>query len=77
MVYITPGKGKEHAWMDIHVQKDSYPFAHTLTNNLVHRRGYALMIYLVDKVWIHTQSSLNQLSDCSKQWEEPTPHFGT
>ena len=53
-VYTTPGKGKKHAPMDTHIQKDSCPLTHTLTNNLVRHREYTLMISLTDKVWIHT-----------------------
>lgn len=51
------------------IQKDSCPLTGTLPNNSLHRG----MISLPAKVWIHTQSSLNQPSDSSKQWTEPTP----
>lgn len=53
-VYTTPRKGKKHARTDTHIQKDSCPLTHTLNSNLVHRREYTLMIYLIDNVWIHT-----------------------
>lgn len=49
-VYTTAAKGKKHVQMDTHIQKDSCPLTHTLTNNLVHHREYTLIISLIDKV---------------------------